>query len=518
MNLVGQTRLAALLALVTLMVPVASAQVNVQDVKAALPELQNLAEKTLQKSGVPGMAIAVVYKDQTVYLKGFGTRQAGKDDPVNDATVFQLASVSKPITSTILALLVGLGLIDWDDPVCQSFPAFLLYDPWVTRHVTIRDLLCHRSGLPDHGGDLLEDLGFTGNEILHRLRYLRPTGAFRASYAYTNFGFTAAALAAARATGKPWEELAADRLYRPLGMSSTSSRFADFAAAKNRAVLHARVAGKWVARYVRDADAQSPAGGVSSTAADLALWMRLQLNGGEFNSKRIVAARALRETHRPQIVTRPPENPATDRASFYGLGWNVSYDEQGRVRLSHSGGFELGAATAVTLLPGEDLGIAVLTNAAPIGVPEAMCASFLDLVLHRKITKDWGEAYGRLFEELNKPPYGTTVDYGKPPEHRSSPLAPEGYVGNYENDYFGTIQIVASSGALQLRMGRRKTAFSLRHWDRDTFLYQPVGEMASGLSGVTFTVGPTGHASQVVIENLNVHKQGTFDYTQAKRP
>src|SRR5262249_49330394 len=262
---------------------------------------------------------------------------------------FQLASVSKPITSTILAILVSLGLIDWDDRVIDHDPDFSLYDPWVTRAVTLRDLLCHRSGLPEHGGDLLEDLGYNRAAVLHRLRYLNPASSFRSRYAYTTFGYTAAAAAAARAAGKSWEDLAAEKLYRPLGMKSTSSRFGDYAAAKNRALLHARVEGQWVAKYVRDPDAQSPAGGVSSTARDLAQWMRLQLGGGKFNGKQLIAAKALGETHRPQIVSHRPANPATDRAGFYGLGWNVNYDEQGRVRLSHSGGFDLGAATVVGL-------------------------------------------------------------------------------------------------------------------------------------------------------------------------
>jgi CubicO group peptidase (beta-lactamase class C family) len=425
--------------------------------------------------------------------------------------------VSKPITSTILAILVGLGLIDWDDRVAELDPGFRLYDPWATRNVTLRDLLCHRSGLPDHAGDLLEDLGYPRDEVLHRLRHLKPASSFRSQYAYTNFGYTAAAVAAARAAGKAWEDLAAERLYRPLGMKSTSSRFADYAAAKNRALLHTRVEGKWVAKYVRDPDAQSPAGGVSSTAADLARWMRLQLGGGKFDGKQVLAATALAETHRPQIVSRPPENPAADSAGFYGLGWNVSYDGKGRVRLGHSGGFDLGAATAVALLPSEGLGIAVLTNAAPVGVPETICASFFDLVLHGKVEKDWGKAFEQAFEALNKPTYGTAVDYHKPPARQSPALADEAYVGTYHNAYFGGIEVVATKGALLLRMGPKKTAFPLRHWDRDVFLYQPVGEMASGLSGVTFLVGPEGKALHVVVENLDVHGQGTFVRATAKK-
>jgi CubicO group peptidase (beta-lactamase class C family) len=492
-------------------------EVTPQDVRAALPEMEKLVVQALKKSGVPGAAIVIVHKDEVVYLKGFGVREMGKDEPIDADTVFLLASVSKPIASTLLALLVSLGMIDWDNRVIDHDPGFRLYDPWVTREVTLRDLLCHRSGLPGHAGDLLEDLGYDRSEVLHRLRYLKPSGGFRSQYAYTNFGFTAAAVAAARAAGKTWEALADDELFRPLEMKASSYRFRDYAAAKNRALLHVRVNGQWVARYARDADAQSPAGGASSTARDLAQWLRLQLGGGKMNGEPLIAASALGETHRPQVITRPPQDPGRDRAGFYGLGWNVNYDDQGRVQLSHSGGFDLGGATAVSLLPSERLGIVVLTNAAPMGIPEAVCASFLDLVLFHDVKKDWFEAYQRAFKELFKPDYGGTIDYFKPPTKKSPPLPSVAYVGAYANAYFGAIEVVEKDGGLLVRMGPKKMTFPLRHWDRDVFLYQPVGEMAAGPSAVTFQVGPKQQAVRVVVENLDVHGQGAFTRAPAKK-
>jgi CubicO group peptidase (beta-lactamase class C family) len=484
-----------------------------EKVKAALPELEKFADQTLRKTGVPGMAIAVVFRDEVVYLKGFGVRQAGKEAPVDADTVFQIASVSKPIATTVLAALVGEGVIHWDDRVIDHDDGFRLCDPWVTREVTFRDLLCHRSGLPAHAGDLLEDLGYERAEVLRRLRYLKPASSFRSRHAYTNFAFTEAGVAGARAAGKAWEELSADKLYRPLGMKSTSSRFADYAAAKNRAVLHVRVEGKWAAKYVRDPDAQSPAGGVSSTARDLAQWVRLQLAAGKYEGKQLISADALGETHRPQIVSRPPENPATDRAGYYGLGWNVNYEDEGRVRLGHSGGFELGAATVVSLLPSERLGVIVLTNAAPIGVAEGTSASCFDLVLNGKVEKDWV----KVFAELLTAPTDATKDYSKPPTKKSPPLPPEAYVGSYRNDYFGEVEVVENEGALQLRMGPKRAAFPLRHWDRDVFTYEPAGEMASGLSGVVFRIGPDRRATAVAVENLAVEDPGTFTRVPAKK-
>ncbi|MGO8878055.1 MAG: serine hydrolase [Desulfomonilaceae bacterium] len=483
-------------------------EVTHQQVMNVLPELSNLAQQTLEKTGVPGMAIAVVYKDQVVYLKGFGVRKAGTEELIDADTVFQLASLSKPITSTVLAGLVGDGLIDWDDLVVDHWPDFRLYDPWVTRQVTLRDLLCHRSGLPAQVGDLLEDMGYGRMEILRRLRYVKPATSFRSHFAYTNFGFTAAAIAAALVSGKRWEDLVADNLYHPLGMKSSSSRFRDFESASNRAFLHVRIDGAWVPKYVRDPDAQSPAGGVSSTARDLAQWMRLQLNGGTFEGKQIIAAEPLSETHRPQIVTK--FDSKTNRATFYGLGWNVGHDDNDRVFWTHSGAFYLGMRTEVALLPAEGIGIAVLSNAGPTGVPEGITKSFFDLLFYGKFQRDWVTWANRMFEEGVKTSFGYNTNYSLSPSHPSPGLASAAYIGIYHNDYFGDIDIVEKDGALVLHMGLRQASIPLRHWSRDVFIYQPVGESAGGLSGVTFRIDPEGKATEVVVENLDIFGQGAF--------
>ena len=472
-------------------------------VAAAVGRLDALVQQTMEQSGVPGIALAVVYKDQVVYLKGFGVREAGTLGAVDADTVFQLASLSKPVASTVVASVVGDGLVAWDDPVVEHDPSFAMHDQWVTSEVTLADLFSHRSGLPDHAGDLLEDIGYGREEVLHRLRYYKPAYSFRAGYEYTNFGLTAGAVAAARAAGRSWEDLSAERLYRPLGMTSTSSGFADYAAAPNRALAHVPVDGRYVARYTRDPDAQSPAGGVSSSARDMARWLRLQLGNGTVDGRRIVDGEALAETHRPHSF-RP------GRASFYGLGWNVSYDDAGRLRLSHSGAFSLGAGTTASLIPAEELGIVVLTNAQPRGVAEAITESFFDLALTGSLERDYLPLLRPYFDAALAPDYGTTVDYSKPPATPAPPLPLSAYTGTYANDLYGTIEVTAADGGLLLRAGPNKMPFTMRHWDRDTFLFQPTGENAYGPSGMMFQIGPDGRASGVTIEYFDKEGQGTF--------
>ncbi|MGH7029494.1 MAG: serine hydrolase domain-containing protein, partial [Stellaceae bacterium] len=329
-------------------------------------------------------------------------------------------------------------------------------------------------------------------------------------YAYTNFGFTEAAVAAAIAFGKSWEEVSDELIYRPWGMKHTSSRFADFTASANRALGHVRLDGSWVARYTRDPDAQSPAGGASSTARDMAMWLRLQLGGGRLGGKEIVAAEPLDETHRPQIVRMPPKNPAVDYAGFYGLGWNINYDAEGRIQWGHSGGFSLGAATSVSLLPDQQVGIVVLTNAQPIGVPEAVSRGFFDVVLTGKVEHDWLALYGQLMATALAPNYGAAIDYSKPPAQPSPALPAAAYAGAYQNDLYGPIMVAATDAGLAVELGPGRQPFPIQHFDRDVFTYQPSGENAAGLSAVSFAVGADQKANAVTIENLDIDGQGTF--------
>ncbi|MDX2699565.1 serine hydrolase domain-containing protein, partial [Streptomyces ipomoeae] len=283
-------------------------QLSQDDVDRAVAALDSIVERGMKRSGVPGVAVAVVYKDEVVHLEGYGKRHIGQRGEVGPDTVFQLASLSKPLASTVVAGAVGEKTIAWDDPVAEHLPDFALKDPWVTEHVTVADLFAHRSGLPDHAGDLLEDLGYDRKYILEHLR-LEPLTPFRASYAYTNFGVTAAGEAVADAAGTSWEKLSEDTLYKPAGMADTSSRFNDYEGANNKAFAHVRNAdGTWDARYVRDADAQSPAGGASSTVRDLSRWLRLQLANGELDGDQIIAADPLERTHLPAAMIWSPSS------------------------------------------------------------------------------------------------------------------------------------------------------------------------------------------------------------------
>src|SRR6476660_2894560 len=258
------------LVLVSLLIPLApfcvaapqQPNVTSEQVTHAVQEVEKLAQKQIDQNAVPGLAIAVVFQDKVVYAKGFGVRDVNTKAPVDADTVFQLASVSKPIGSTVVAALIGEGKISWDSKLNALAAAFEMFDSWVTREITLRDMYAHRSGLPDHAGDLLEDIGFTRAEILFRLRYQQPDSSFRSHYAYTNFGMTEGAIAAVKPYGLEWAEARAQTLYQPPGMTSTSSVYADFIARQYEPLGHVLVNGKWEQKFKRGPDAQSPTGGV----------------------------------------------------------------------------------------------------------------------------------------------------------------------------------------------------------------------------------------------------------------
>lgn len=464
---------------------VAGVEIPDGQIDDAVGQLDGLAQELMDRSGIPGMAVAVVHDGDVVYAKGFGVREAGSDTPVDSATVFQLASMSKPVGSTVVAHQVNEDVIDWDTKIVEHLPTFTLSDPYVGSNVTVGDLYSHRSGLPDHAGDELEDLGFDRAQVIERLRFL-PLGPYRITYEYTNFGLTTAAESVAVASGAEWADLSEQVLYEPLGMDSTSSRFADFEAQENRAPGHVLVDGEYVARDIREPDAQAPAGGVSSSVDDVAKWLTMLLADGEYSGGRIASPEALQAALTPQSVSSPPATPDS-RAGFYGYGFNVGTSPAGRVTFGHSGAFGSGAATAFTAIPSADVAIVALTNAAPIGVPETLAAEFADLVQFGEIREDWAGLYTQAFSEFADP-VGSLV--GQDPPGNPAPPKPLGdYTGTYDNDYYGPARIDERDGELVLTIGPADRTYPLTHWDGDVFTFTLLNENApdGSISKATFT-------------------------------
>ncbi|WP_460774005.1 serine hydrolase [Microbacterium sp. GXF7504] len=479
-------------------------QVTAEQVRRAVEDLPASVDEAIAQTGVPGVAVAVVHEGETIFAEGFGVRDVDSGAAVDADTVFPLASVSKSIGATVVARAIDEGLVTWDTPVVDNLPGFALSDPWATAHVTIGDMYAHRSGLYEHAGDDLEDLGYDRATILERLRYV-PLAPFRTTYAYANYDITAAAESVARAAGTSWEELSERLLYAPLGMTSTSSRFVDLTERGNRALGHVPTAGGWiVSPQQRQPDAQAPAGGVSSSVTDLAAWMRMVLDPGDF-----LTDDALVPAISAQIPTTVPVSAAA-RGSFYGYGYNVSADPGGLVDVNHSGAFLLGAGTTFTLLPGADLGIVVLTNGRANGVAEAVAHRFTDIAQFGAVRGDWLTLYGEAMAAVNAP--AGDLAGADVPADPAAPAELSSYTGDYVNEFYGTARVTLEDDGLVLRLGPTGV-LPLEHWDGDVFAFQPPGENggAGSRSSATFADGT------LVLGVYDEHGLGTFLRTPTPR-
>lgn len=487
--------------------PPADAVATVTDerVEAAVAALPDSIEQLMDETGMPGLAVAVVYGGKLVYSEGFGVRNIDSEEPVDPDTVFQLASVSKSVGATVVAHEVTEGVVDWDTPVALHLPEFALADPWVTEHVTIGDLYAHRSGLFMHAGDELEDLGYDRGEVLQRLRHT-PLSPFRSTYAYGNYDITAAAESVARAAGTDWADLSEEVLYEPLGMSSTSSRFDDFMAEENRADGHILDDGEWVVTpSQRQPDAQSPAGGVSSSVTDMAAWMSMVLSasGPDAEANDVVSPEALV----PAITAQSISGPAAlgyQRSGFYGYGFNAGSTAGGLASVSHSGAFYLGTGTTFSLLPEAGLGIIALANGSADGTTETIAARFMDRAQFGEARQDWWSLYSAGLASVSQP---TGELVGQSPPADAAPARPLAeYAGNYANDYFGSASVTVVGDSLELTVGPGTVVWPLDHWDGDVFVFEPFSENAAlgSVSQATFD------GSTLVIELLDEHGLGTF--------
>ncbi len=459
-------------------------------------ELEAFIQKARSEYGVPGVAVAIVHKDRIILLKGYGQRRSGDPASVDENTIFQLASNTKPFVAAALGLQVDAGKIGWDDTVAQHLPGFALKEPYPSYYATVRDLLAHRSGLPAFQGDLLGTLGYSRDEILRRVRYIVPDHSFLEQAAYSNIGFFIAGQVLGKTTGAAWEEVVRQRLLGPLKMSR--SGFSEKLDDKNVAAAHAVVGEKLqIIPWDKDA-ALGAAGAMTSTAADMVHWMQMQLSGGTYEGHSILRPKTVQEMHLPSMVVRPgfSELPPIDITSgfSYGLGWG-SYCYKGHMVVEKGGALD-GVRTVVVLVPDQGLGITVLANLNLTALPEAIRAYVLEQYLgksDRNLQKEIRERAVKLKEMLQppKPPASQA-----PPGHHLS-----AYTGLFQNELYGTFKVVQDGDNLLIKAGPAGYPGKLRHWAYDTFLLT-WPNINGGFQEVTFIIGSSGKAESLSTEIL----------------
>lgn len=452
-------------------------------------ELAERIEGLREAWRVPGLAVAVVAGDSVVLARGFGVRREGGGGSVDEATLFAIGSTTKAFTSTALATLVGEGELEWNDRVVDHLPGFELQDPWVTREITLRDLLAHRSGLPM--ANLMWLPGqLDADELVRRLGDLEPVAGFRARMTYQNVLYLVAGRILSRVSGVGWSEFVGRRLLEPLGMDRTLTGIAGLDEVVNVAAPHALVEGRPVPVPYRDIEVVGPAGSLLSSASDMARWLRFQLDSGAVSGQQLVDAGALLETRRPQIVMRP-EGPLAAfypdaRNLAYGMGWVVS-DYRGHTLLDHGGGID-GMTALVGMMPERGLGVAILANLQLEAPPYWLLYPVLDALLgHEPV--DRSDAYGALGERVR------AAVAAEPPRREDAPPSRtvDAYAGRYLSAPLGDARVELRGGGLVFHLGRMSGP--LEHWHHDTFRIDWTDRAwlaAAGPGWVTFRLDRSG--------------------------
>jgi CubicO group peptidase (beta-lactamase class C family) len=421
---------------------------------------------------VPGLAIAIV-KDGGVWLaKGYGVRELGKPEPVDEHTLFAIASNSKAFTAAAVAMLVDEKRLSWDDRVQKHLPWFELSDPWVSHEVRVRDLLSHRTGLGTFSGDLLwYGTPYSREEILRRARYLTPTADFRAGYRYNNLAFIAAGEVVAKVSGQPWDEFVKARIFDPLGMTETVTSTRALAGRTNVATPHGPTYGAPRSFPWYSWDGMAAAGGIISSASDMARWLQLQLGRGTAGGTTLFSDAASRQMWTPHIsftVDRQAQEriPSTHFRG-YGLGWNLS-DYRGRLVVEHGGAYD-GMYSQVVLVPEERLGLVVLTNSMT-SIGSALKYVVADAFLGGE-TRDWSKD---LLDRAARREKAHEEGLAKTERSRVANTKPslrlEDYAGSYPSDLYGTAAVTLENGGLVLRLVPNPDLVAdLTHWHFDTF-------------------------------------------------
>ena len=468
--------------------------------KNPLAGLDAYVERAMKEWHVPGLAIAVVKNDSVVYAKGFGVREVGKPDRVDSHTLFAIGSNTKAFTSAAVAIMVDRKKMRWDDKVTSYLPDLQLYDPYVTRELTIRDALSHRSGLGRQGDLLWYGSSYDRDEILRRVRYLKPNSSFRSEFGYSNIMFLAAAQAVADAAGERWDNVITSEIFGPLGMMESNTSVDSLSGKADVATPHSIEADRAAPIPWRKLDNMAPAGSINSSVSDMTHWIMMQLDTGVYAGKKIVSAKSLYETHSPQtIMASPPDTLfPSNHFTSYGMGW-VLQDYLGRELVWHNGGID-GMLSEVRLVPEEKLGFVILSNADGHNMNPAIAYRIIDAYLGAP-AHDWSSIFlaQQKKGEAMQAAAEKQADSARAKSSRPS-LPLERYAGTYADSMYGNSTVKLEDGKLVVRYGPT-FAGDLEHWHYDTFRAVWRNERL-GKSFVTFALDARGRVTSMNVDGL----------------
>ena len=484
--------------------------------QAAPKDVDAYVTQSLKRFDQPGVAIAVVKDGKVVFQQGWGVLKLGEPTRINEHTRFQVASNTKAMTAATLAMLVDEGKLGWDDPVADHLPWFRLGgDPYISRELRVRDLLCHRSGLSLGAGDLLWfHSDYTAEEIVRRLRFIAPATSFRSSYAYDNVLYLAAGELVKAVTGQEWQDVATARILKPLGMDESVVGIDRVRLGDNVAWPHARIDGRMQVVPYDSVLNTLAAGGVLASVADWSKWMQVQLDSGRTANGRLWSERQTRIMWSPHInigIGNPPPPLAALRPNFsaYGLGWSLR-DYRGLKVVTHDGGLA-GMLSRTVLLPEKRLGVVVLSNGETLAF-QALAWWLVDYYLGAPRT-DWTGALATLGEQGQAGDRAFVDSAEAARKKDAGPTLPlERYAGRYADAWYGDATLAVEDGHLVLRWSHSPALTAdLEHWQYDTFRARMrVPNVADAF--VTFALKYDGGIDRMTMEPFLPSTDFSFNY------
>jgi CubicO group peptidase (beta-lactamase class C family) len=470
-----------------------------QDVPAQSPsmvELDAYITRAVRDWRVPGLAIAVVKDDSVVFAKGYGVRELGKPGAVDAGTRFAIGSTTKAMTVVALGMLVDEGKVRWDEPVITYLPGFRVGDPYVTRELTVRDLLTHRGGL-GNADQLWASADYTPEEISRRVATLQPAYSLRSGFIYQNIMYAIAGDVVAAASGMPWATFMRTRIFTPLGMTATEPTLATLAGQPNVATPHMEIRDTIRPVTNRPVDAVAPAGAVWSSVGDMAKWTRFILDSGRVGGKRLITAATYREIMSPQVVAPTSMYTTMEvvRPHFftYGLGWFL-HDYAGEAVAMHTGSID-GMSAIIGLLPDRRIGVYVLANLDHAELRHALMYRVFDLY-RGGARRDWSAELLSLYTRLEAQADSARRMQQQRRAADTRPSLPlDRYAGTYSNPTYGDAVVTLRDGALHFAFGKGRRG-RLTHWQYDTFEAE-WEDVRMGPSQVVFALDGSGGVSSV---------------------
>lgn len=486
-------------------------------------QIDSLTQLTLKTFDVPGIAVAVVKDGKVVHAKGYGVRSLRNNLPVDENTLFGIASNSKAFTAAALAMLADEGKLKWDDKVREYIPEFKLYNPYVTEEFTIKDLLTHRSGLGLGAGDLMmfpDSSNFTRKDIIYNLRFLKPVSSFRTQYDYDNNLYIVAGEIIAKVSGLSWEEFIESRILKPLGMQATA---ASIGRLKNRSSQnlispHAPVNGKVAAIDIDWSETANAAGGLVSNLTDVCKWVKAQLNQGRYGDslkQRLFSAAQHTEMWSPQTIiptaTFPPYNT---HFAAYGLGWFLS-DVKGYKQVGHTGGLQ-GVVTQITLLPELQLGIIVLTNqqqgAAFTAITNTIKDGYLGIKGYNRV-QQMKERVNKNEKEAKEILEGVAKEIEAQKKNVKSIPDFKNFEGKYKDDWFGEVEIGLRNGKNWFQSKRSpKLRGEMQYYKANTWIVRWTDRSFDADAYVHFLLNQDGKAESIKMKAISPLTDFSFDF------